>query len=288
MIQSLATWFWRQLPKYFKINDTYKDAQGEGLLERYLKIYGIELDEEIIPYADGYISGNSTTNSIIDPLTCDEEYLIHIAYEMGNPPDLQISPDVYRSLLRYIVSFYKVKGTKTGYKIFFALLGYDVTVVEYDKQNYRYDSGVLYDSGHKYDEGCSYCGEYELVVTSYNIDCTSGQIEILELAVFELLQEAIAFNEPINAVLKAFVNKAPVCETFEACIEETIILRVIQVGKYDESHKYDDGIKYDTETIISEDTFTFDCSANSGNASLTLEDGSGYITLENNGLINLE
>ena len=38
-----------QLPFYFKEADTYKNSNGEGLLERYLQIFGKYLEDDLKP-----------------------------------------------------------------------------------------------------------------------------------------------------------------------------------------------------------------------------------------------
>jgi len=51
----IRKFMFRLLPSYFKANDTYKDADGRGLLERYLDTLGDELQEETIKKMENLI-----------------------------------------------------------------------------------------------------------------------------------------------------------------------------------------------------------------------------------------
>ena len=108
-----------RLPDYFRRNDTYVDENGDGLLMRYLSIFGDEIDQEIIPTIECYLN-------IIDAQNCDPQYLTHLSDVLGNPPDIFGDDDKYRNLLSYICSVYKIKGTKKAYELFFSLLGFDI------------------------------------------------------------------------------------------------------------------------------------------------------------------
>lgn len=52
-----TNFFFKHFPYYYKENDTYKDSNGKGLLERFLEIFCNEVDEEVSPYLDnlGYL-----------------------------------------------------------------------------------------------------------------------------------------------------------------------------------------------------------------------------------------
>ena len=102
---AFQTFIQDRLPDYFRRNDTYVDENGDGLLLRYLSIFGDELDQEVIPTIECYLN-------IIDAQNCDAQYLTHISDVLGNPPDIFGDDDMYRNLLSYICSVYKIKGTK--------------------------------------------------------------------------------------------------------------------------------------------------------------------------------
>lgn len=128
------------LPSFFKENDTYKDTNDEGLLERYLRNFGLEIDGEVMNRIEDYLTQ-------VDPLVCDEKFLNHIAYALGNPPDITSSVAEYRKFLIYSLAIYKIKGTRRSYEILFNLLGLNVFIKE------EYIDDVLYDNAEIYDKG---------------------------------------------------------------------------------------------------------------------------------------
>ena len=73
-----------RLPHYFKENDSYKDVNNEGLLERYLEIFCAEIDTEVSPYIDELL--DITDAEALSGLTRDNptELLIHISELFGN------------------------------------------------------------------------------------------------------------------------------------------------------------------------------------------------------------
>ncbi|MAO08033.1 MAG: hypothetical protein CL596_04900 [Alteromonas sp.] len=197
---SFKNWFFDLLPRYFKENDSYKNPQGHGLLERYLTIFGEDLDYNVIPKIELYLD-------IIDASICDEKYLIHLSDSLGNPPDVFKDTEIYRNLLQYIVTFYKIKGTIKSYKLFFAILGFDVEVEELPHQDddVFYDSGAIYDTGqewHTYDRNsCLICYNYNI-----NIWPSNNRDLIISSDTLEKLREVIKFNEPLNARLGTFTS----------------------------------------------------------------------------------
>ena len=288
MVTKFKHWFFNRLPLYFKQTDNYKDPiSGEGLLERYLQTFGMELDEEVVNYADGYISGTSldvNIKSVIDPLTCDPKFLLHIAHTLGNPPDLLQATSTYRKLLRYILAYYKVKGTKRSYEIFFALLGWNVSIIEYEPGDTRYDDNPndLYDTDKHYDGDCASCSDYEILITPLNNDCTNPTIQFIDQTILDLLWEVIKFNEPINANLLRFIDKASICEEYETCLAEEITLTIWDFTAYDDGGDYDVGDFYDLGIAIQQDIYNQDCGLNPAPGSFLLLEGSTseYITQE--------
>ena len=274
-------YFFGLLPPYFKKNDTNKNLSGDGLLERYLRIFGLELDERLLPLADGYISGTNldpTVVSIIDPSEAPNDHLTYLAFTLGNPPDLLGNPSLYRKLLIHIVAAYKIKGTKPGYKLFFALLGYNVSIVELPTQTFLYDDAT-YDDNQKYDSSCPTCSEYELILSPWGLNCFIPEISIPDQTTLDLLMQVVNFNEPINAVLKRIIAKAIICDAFKACCTEQITVRVIDPTQYDEVTSAYDSSSYDNNVVEWEQTYTYDCTSNTAPAALLTEDGA-YLTLE--------
>jgi phage tail-like protein len=203
-IVQFKTFIFERLPYYFKSEDTYKDINNEGLLERYLSIFGSHLDEDLIPDITCYLN-------ILDASICEEKFLTHISDSLGNPPDVFQTEAEYRNLLLYIVSMYKIKGTRDSYELFFSILGFDVLITEIapiitDGITSRYDSDTItrYDSGSTldtYDLGeCEPCSGYDVELTP-----KQGSNITLDQSMINKINEVIKFNEPINAKLRNLV-----------------------------------------------------------------------------------
>lgn len=182
------TWFFKQLPGYFKDNDSFKDSFNEGLLERYLKIPGGELDDEVVPYIKDFLD-------IIDIVNCDEKFLPLIGSILGYPPAIDGNNNTYRKILSYAVAIYKIKGTKKSFEILFNMLGMDIVITELvPKKKITYDmDAVLYDETHLYDSECDHCGIYNI---EYTFQPGFGPISPTILI---YINNIINWLQPINA-----------------------------------------------------------------------------------------
>lgn len=215
------------LPWYFKKNDTFKDNDNKGLLERYLSIFGQEIDEEIIPKIECYMN-------IIVAQECESRFLIHLSDVLGNPPDVFNNETQYRNLLAYIVSIYKIKGTKAAYELFFGLLGFTIELVELSVTNAesQYNNDGSYDTGDSdsiYDQTkCSPCSDYD--ITFFPKDLTNL---VLSSDTLDALNDAIDFNEPINATLNNL--------TFAIMVEDIMGVNIVDV----ETDQVDSLLLYD-------------------------------------------
>ncbi len=184
-------------PKRFQEEDTYIDQNGKGLFQRYIETFGDEWDEELIPKLENYLDK-------IDVPTTDAQYLTHLAWFLGNPPDLFYDDARYRKFLQYIVDINKVKGTVKSYEMLFFLLGVTVTLTFVPLTTMIHDDALEYDDGYKYDEECPSCSEYDLEI----IDPLESQLYIRDAILgnnskaLSLLLAIIAYVEPINLKLR--------------------------------------------------------------------------------------
>jgi hypothetical protein len=195
------------LPLYFKDNDTYKDNEDKGILERFLSIFGDYFKDDIqpdidtmigiidiedtdpkfinfiwelfgaVPYAYGVMMSNAAWNTYNPRGPNDISSWKEITTEQNPRPD-------FRKLLKYIIPLYKVKGTLDFYPLLLSFFGYDCKVVDstgdYDNpdpiipsREYipRYDTGVKYDTDLTYDlaeESCLKCKDIELYITTHH------------------------------------------------------------------------------------------------------------------------
>src|SRR6478736_1028349 len=99
-------WFFNKLPNYYHINDSYKDANDKGLLQRYLENIGEDIDDNILPFIDNLLD-------IIDPTkqaNTGYKFLNTLAYTVGSPPDIFLGDpaqaEKYAKLINHIVSIY--------------------------------------------------------------------------------------------------------------------------------------------------------------------------------------
>lgn len=251
--------FFSRLPGYFKKNDTYKDNTARGLLERYLEIYGTEIDDEIVPFIENYLD-------IVDVTRSDDKFLVHTAYTLGNPPNLYGNTADWYKILKYIVDLYKIKGTAKSYRLWFALWGLHANLVQYRPKEYFYDSDNLHDEDWTYDSGCPTCSFYEIFVNILTNDCGQGQVYTpLTEEILNLIALLISLNEPINAVLKDIVPTAFLCDTVQFCIGETVAISLTAANIiYDDSNLYDDNETYDDASPLSTNIRTSDCHSQSG------------------------
>lgn len=164
----LTDFIFNKLDGYFHEEDTYKDIDGVGLLQRFLRVSEAEWNANLLPKIDNL-------TDIIDPTTAPESLLLHIAYTLGGPLNiLKDSPGFeffYRNYLKYALSINKIKGTKLSYEVLFRIMGYSIQIPLVDEPAYTYDpdsSGVSYDGeGVNYDtDGCTPCGKYGLILSN--------------------------------------------------------------------------------------------------------------------------
>lgn len=225
------------LTVYQRENDTYKNGSGEGLFERYMALFGESVDNEQASQIDNYLD-------IIDAGICDEKFLTHISDVLGNPPDIFLNNDQYRNLLLYITNVYKVKGTSRGYLLFFYILGYNVTVLEIEPNNFpnRYDTSKEYDDeDYTYDmETCQACSVYNLRVEKI------GEEDFeLDSNLLDRMSDAIKFNEPINAILGNFTIVINVFDSIDILITDDA-----QPQEVDYHFYYDSPLEYDMDEPI--------------------------------------
>lgn len=239
---SFRTFIVTLLPTYFLKHDTYKDKDDKGLLERYLTIFGEEIDTEMAYKLECYLQ-------IIDAQICQGKFITHLSESLGSPPDIFRDDRIYRNLLTYIVSIYKIKGTLGAYQLFFSILGYGVNLIELPPTTIEanYDSGGIYDGelgNELYDQDpCVTCTEYD--IEFYPLEGSP----ILSNEVINKLRSVVYFNEPINAKLRNFISSFLLEDTWVIDIEDETNHTMANVPHYDSTadNKYDEVIEYDDD-----------------------------------------
>ena len=146
------------LPYYFKENDTYKDTQGKGILERFLEICGNYLEEQVvsnieslldnldvdncpehflsyfwewfgcIPFAEGEFIDPDKWAQYYNGFDSKETYENKKHYwtfdDTKNP--LPLTMDQKRRILKYAISLLKCRGSKTFFETMFRLYGVEL------------------------------------------------------------------------------------------------------------------------------------------------------------------
>jgi len=205
-------WFFRQFPEVVQLEDSYKDSSGEGLFQRYLRTFGVELDEEIVPFITNF-------SDIWDYQVCEAKFLPLIAVILGSPPSFDGDADTYRKILAYAVAIYKVKGTERAYQILMGILGVTIDIIFVaPKKKVNYDGGFIYDmepDPELYDSECEYCTDYWV---GYNYNNTHAPQEVLDK-----MQNVICFLQPINAKFQGFIFTIGLEDTYEYPVSDELI-----------------------------------------------------------------
>lgn len=221
----LKDFVFNKLPHYYRDNDTNKDVNGEGVLQRYLQVFGLQIDDELKPFIDGF-------QILYDVSNVDPKFLQHIGSILGYPPSLNADPELYRKILLYIIQIYKVKGTCMSFKMLFNLLGLQVEIIEdiprkkitYDldpeiaKYDHLEDEDVKDDD--RYDSECDYCSGFSLAVNSQDDECNSPTHTILTQTQIDAIGNIICFLTPINATYHGLVPRIKMCEVGRFDLEE--------------------------------------------------------------------
>lgn len=234
-----------RLPDYFKANDSYKDTEDKGLLERFMDVIGSELDEGVYPYIYNYLD-------IIDAQKANSIYLNHISDTLGNPPDIFGSNQAYRNMLSYITSIYKIKGTKKAYELFFSILGYDIEITEILPQTVQsiYDNGGTYDNDNVFenstviydDTSCPACIYYDIALFPRE----NVVVDIrYDDDFYNRLLEAIKFNEPINSKVRNIYVGLAITDTIDININDLTDITLRVSPTYDSTNEYDTDLEYD-------------------------------------------
>lgn len=135
-------------PSYYKENDTYKDENGKGILERFIEVCSEYFDDNITPNIDNLLDQ-------IDPDTAQSlflnyiwEYFGYLPFAWGvlignNDEDWDFSKDQVsrwmntltafpkadaRKMLKYAISLYKIRGTEAFYQILGRFYGVQFTL----------------------------------------------------------------------------------------------------------------------------------------------------------------
>ena len=211
-------WFFKEFPDFYQDNDVNKNVLGEGTFQRYLRTFGLELDEEMMPYIHNFME-------IVDVQKCSEKFLPLIATILGSPPSFNSNNDLYRKVLAYALAVYKIKGTKKSYIIFLGILGLAITFVESTPaKKYTYDDDPirLYDeepTPNQYDSECDNCSEYWI---GYSVSGGEVDQDILDAA-----ESVLCFLQPINAKFKGWIKMLHFVDNYGDSVGDNFDIQLI-------------------------------------------------------------
>lgn len=186
---------WNLLPPWYSRVDTYKDTSGKGLLERYLRGIGTEVDDNLVDFIINLLD-------ILSPQLSPESLLVFLSSNLGYIPSFDQDTNTYRRILSAAPALYKLKGTVLSFEMLFEILGYTVEVVEeLPLKPVIYDSGFIYDDpANRYDSECQWCSGFYLKIWPISNPET---FEIPE-SVGIWLPKVCEFLRPINAIYGGF------------------------------------------------------------------------------------
>jgi hypothetical protein len=213
---------WQYFGDYFHKNDSYKDAEGKGLLQRYNELIEEDIQSNIYPMMNSLLDNLLLASTMLDRFVGDLEYTVGLQLRFSDLISLR------KNILKYIFYFYKIKGTRRGYEVLLRWLGFESVVITEFWANGGLDSSVdLDDINRRFDSGgkCSGCSEYEIALT--------GSVAISP-DLLRYIHNIVKFNEPINARLRRITyNGNDMSSLFY------FILKNADLIFYDDSTDYD-------------------------------------------------
>lgn len=221
------------LPFYYKERDTYKDGNGQGILEKLLEICGTYFQDNIKAEIDSSLE-------ILD-ISSTSEYYLGLLWEMlgqmpfarvgRNPGPLSLSLQQQRDLIRYTNTLLKIRGTEKFFQIMFGIFnnvsnnlavtitsddpGWDKDVRELTVINYPYfDTNNFDDDNICMDE---YYRMKQCIPVTFNI---TGKVED---------QDKPALKAFIERFVPYFVH--PIVIIDGESMEETYIMKLYKYDK---------------------------------------------------------
>lgn len=171
-----------------KIRDSYKDANGKGILERYNEVMGLEYDTYYGIYLDNLIDDTMVPQTVL------EKFIPYLEQVFGGLQFSGTTIATRRRILKFALRLYETKGTKKSYDLIYRLLGFDsVTLIEHEA-DYTFDSPTtLDDFFRRFDSKCPNCSQYTIKVYG-TIDLTSD--------LHKMIFRAAQLCQPINADIR--------------------------------------------------------------------------------------
>lgn len=164
-------------------NDSYVDADGKGLFERFNELLGQDLDENTVKMVKGLL------DNMIVPSTMMERFKPLLLKEVGFTPNLYLSDEGFDRLMSLLQVIYDSRGLQSCYEILFRLIGVKSIIAD-AKEKYTvqgFDSSEVLDSTRTLDSSSTRTFYFDFYV--------EGEAELTDQLV-ESIMGIIAFNTP--------------------------------------------------------------------------------------------
>ena len=172
-----------------KWNDTYKDANGKGTLERFNELIGEDIDDNIVPKVEAMV------NAIYDPNNAESKFLTLIEKTLGI--EIYSGDDTMRRrLIKNIIKLYQIRGTERVFDILFRWIGIDSYTLTIRDENRGFDNDLeTLDSVNR-------------TFDSALLNCASIVIELtgtapMSPAFVQLVTSILNFNLPITVEVES-------------------------------------------------------------------------------------
>jgi len=152
---TLTEYIFKGLPKRYTLEDTYPDANGDGIFKRIMTILGNQLDGLV-----------SDIDNILTKLFTEDRYVKLHAESIGNVLSMWGNLLLLRKSNQNWDYINSIKGTRYGYDyMFLYILGMPYVLTIIPNGGSLFDSNVLFDSTAIFDNNCSLSRDYTLALT---------------------------------------------------------------------------------------------------------------------------
>lgn len=171
-----------------KVKDTYKDAYGKGINERYQEAIGETYDDELQDLIDLFLDRTIIAETMLSRM------IPYMEYNLGNPVVVLDSVSMRRKILKFAQHIYNIKSTQKSYEVLLKLLGFNTVIVEEFADNEGFDSDLTLDDDFRTFDGSNKACNF------YSVHLTGG-VAITQ-TVYDAIIRIIEYLEPINADLR--------------------------------------------------------------------------------------
>lgn len=186
--------------KNAKVQDSYKDINGQGIFERYNLCVAGDYDDEMSDDVDNFVDRTIVPDQVKTILIPYLESLL------GNPVVVLNDVLYRRKILRFAQKIYDIKSTPLSYTILLRMLEFDTITIQEFTVTSGFDSSLTFDDPVRlFDTVEKNCSDYSVLLT--------GTIPISQ-ETFDAVNRIIDFLEPINADLRDILyNGLPLAVT---------------------------------------------------------------------------